>query len=233
VQEPTAQLTPTDALRLMLLVETGAAVLPAEEVPALQSIKDRLREALPASAAVDLAGLEHVELDTIKHAIRDGQLVQFQYKGRKDPTWRDREVAPTRLMVANGAVYLFGIDVHAGEERNFRLDRLTNVELAGPVPPMRTEAPSPAYVPTEEEVEVVLLLSTKATWIVTQVTPDASARTDDGDVVVVVRTDAVDWLLSHVMAAGGEAEVVAPPQLRDRVRERAEHVIAAIDARLS
>lgn len=233
VQEPVANLTPTDALRLMLLVETGAAVLSETEAPALRSIADRLRQALPASAQVEFAGLEHAELDGIKQAIREGQLLRFEYKGRKDTAWRDREVAPSRLMVANGAVYLAGTDVHSGEERNFRLDRMTNVELAGPIPAARVGTPTPAYVPTDDEVEVVLLLSTKATWIVTQVTPDASAPTEDGGAVVVVRTDAADWLLSHVMAAGGEAELLAPADLRTRVRERAEELLAAIDARTS
>ena len=233
VQEPVAKLTPTDALRLMLLVETGAAVLSETEAPALRSIAERLREALPASAQVEFAGLEHAELDGIKQAIREGQLVQFEYKGRKDTRWRDRDVAPSRLMVANGAIYLAGTDVHSGEERNFRLDRMTNVTLAGPIPAARVGTPRPTYVPTEDETEVVLLLSTKATWIVTQVTPDASAPTGNGGAVVVVRTDATDWLLSHVMAAGGEAELLVPQDLRGRIRKRAEQLLAAIEARTS
>lgn len=231
VPEPTAGLTPTDALRLLLLVETGMAVLSEQDASALPSIRERLREALPADARIEFAGLEHVELDLVKQAIAGRQVIQFQYKGRKDTTWRDREVAPSRLLVANGALYLAGIDVQSGEERNFRLDRMTNVELAGEIPAVPAEAPTPTYVPVGDEVEVTLLLSTKAAWVAVSVRPDAAASADDGSAVVVVRTDAADWLISHVMAAGGEAEVIAPGDLRDRVRQLAEELLARIDTR--
>ena len=65
---------------------------------------------------------------------------------------------------------------------------------AGPLPPV------PDYVPNEEEVEVELL-GPRGTWI-------------PGALQVLVRTDVPEWLLGHVRAAGGEAEVLRPPKLR-------------------
>jgi predicted DNA-binding transcriptional regulator YafY len=230
VEEPVAELTPTDALRLLLLVEAGAAVLIDEQAPGLRSIAGRLRAEVPATVALELAGFDHPDLRVLKGAIRDGLVVRFQYKGRKDADWRDRQVVPTPLRVANGAVYLAGTDVVAGEDRNFRLDRLSNVELADAFPAQPAGASRPAYVPTQPEVETVLLASTRATWLVTQVSPVASRSTDDGGAVMVVRTDAVDWLLSHVMAAGGEAEVVEPPQLRHRILEAATGLLERAEA---
>ena len=219
VEDPVVELTPTDALRLLLLVEAGAAVLTEDEAPGLRSIADRLRAEVPATVDLELAGVDHPDLSVLKSAIRDHEVVRFQYKGRKDADWRDRQVVPVQLRVANGAVYLAGTDVVAGEERNFRLDRLSHVELIGRFPAPAADTPRPAYVPTQPEIETVLLVTTRATWLVTQVAPLASTATDDGGAVMVVRTDAVDWLLSHVMAVGGEAEVVGPAALRARIVE--------------
>ena len=217
VEEPSVELAAHDALRLLLAVQIGRAVLVADEAPALASIAQRLREIVPSTMRVELTGQGHPDLSLLKQSIVDGQVVRFDYKGRRDTAWRTRELRPEQLLVANGAVYVSGVDVVAGEQRMFRLDRLGDVVEAGEeMPALAADTTVPSYVaaPDQEELEVVLLLSTRATWMLTQLSPVAVGPRDDGGAVVVVRTDTTEWLLSHVRAAGGEAEVIAPDTMR-------------------
>lgn len=218
--DPTIHMSPADALRLLFLVEMVRPIL-SDEAEGLEAIAARLRTIVPAVVQIDLAGARHPDLEVIKQAIAERDVIRFEYQGRKDPVRRDRQIAPTQFRVAHGAIYLAGIDVVLGEERQFRLDRMGPVEVAGQVPSVPTDSTAPTYVPTEPEVDAVMLLGIRGTWLLAQLGPSAVEHRDDGTVVALVRTDAVEWLLSHVMAAGGEAEIVAPDDLRERLVARA------------
>lgn len=222
VEEPSVDLTAEDALRLMLVVQIGRAVLAEDEAPALTAIADRLRQIVPMTVDVELTGQQHPDLAVLKQALSDHVPVRFQYRGRRDTGWRWREMLPEQLLVANGAVYVQGTDVVAEAERMFRLDRLSDVALADGLPSIESvsaDEPRTHRDASAESQEVMLLLSTRATWLLTQLAPIAVAATDDGGAVVVVTTDTTDWLLGHVRAAGGEAEIISPTSLRDRLAE--------------
>ncbi len=227
IHDPSVHVTPADALRLSFLVEVVRPLFD-QEAAGLEAIGDKLRAMVPADIRVDLSGGHHRDLETIRQAIRDHQVIRFGYRGRKDAEWRDRQVAPSRFMIAHGAVYLAGTDVVADQERQFRLDRMGPVEVVGSTPAVEVENRTPTYVATDPEVTALLLLAPRATWLLTQVRAHAVEHHDDGSAVVAVRTDAVDWLVSHVMAAGGEAEVVAPYEVRDRVVARAREQLRRV-----
>lgn len=219
LHDPTIQLGPADALRLLFLVEMVRPILD-DEVTGLEAIAERLRAVVPATVTIDLAGARHPDLDLIKTAIRESDVIRFEYQGRKDPVRRDRQVAPAAFRVANGAIYLAGIDVVVGEERQFRLDRMGPVEIAGQVPAVEADDHRPTYVPTDTEVEAVIVLGIRGTWLLAQLGPSAVEHREDGTAVALVRTDAIEWLVTHILAAGGEAEVVAPASLRATITDR-------------
>ena len=210
----TAALTHDDTLRLLTVVEAAAALLP-HEAKMLDRISHKLRDALPPGArGIDVLELGRPAVESLRAAIEDGLSVVIEYRGRRDPAHRSRRVRPLQLQLIDGGVYLAAEDLDLGESRTFKVDRIASIErldgqvTAGSLPPL------PDYVPNEDEVDVELLLGPRGTWILGVLPAVASEARPDGAVHVLVRTDVPEWLLGHVRAAGGDAEVLRPPRLR-------------------
>ena len=216
VNAPRGELTTVEAVHLLSLVEAALALLPSDEVPALRSVAARLRDHLGDTAAgMALVELDAPALPTLRDVVGTDAVVTFDYRGRHDEAVEHRRVQPLQLQLVGGAVYLSAFDLDRRDVRSFRLDRLHGVEVETPataeVPPAGHE---PAYVPVDEEVAVELRLTTQATWILRLLPPTQVQPLDDGEVHALVHTDAPDWLLAHVRAAGGQAEVLRPAELR-------------------
>lgn len=210
----TASLTPDDTLRLLTVVEAAAALLP-NEAKTLDAIGHKLRDALPAGArGIEVLELRRPTVETLRAAIEDGQPVLIEYRGRRDPAHRPRRVRPLQLQLIAGGVYLAAEDLDLGEPRTFKVDRIASVERQdGPVS-AHAAAPVPDYVPGDDEVEIELHLGPRGTWILGALSAVASEVQSDGSVRALVRTDVPEWLLGHVRAAGGDAEVLRPTELR-------------------
>jgi proteasome accessory factor BC len=227
---PTVQLRLADAFRILALVAAARVLVPPDEVPALDEIEQTVRKAVDLDPHVELTDLALTDprLPVLRGAVEAGQVVRFPYRGRHDDTWADRRVLAATLRAANGAVYLLGHDLDANAGRSFRLDRMGSVSVADPADlpadaagrPIQVE--TPRYVPEGDEVEVVLRLSARATWMLALLDPVGTPVEDGDEVVTRVRTDSPDWVIGHVLAAGGEAELVAPSDLRALVAARAQ-----------
>jgi proteasome accessory factor C len=219
---PRAQLTTVEAVHLLSLVEAAQALLPSHAIPALASVAQRLRAVLPAGAAIHQAELaDHPLLAQLRDLVGTDVEVTFTYHGRRDDTATTRRCRPLQLQLIGGAVYLAGHDLDRDGERVFRLDRMSDLSVhpATPQPEVGPAASDPAYQPVDDEVEAELLLSPRAVWILTLIEPTATEPLPDGHVHAVVHTDAPDWLLAHVRAAGGEAELLRPAHLRASLQD--------------
>ena len=216
VNAPRADLTTVEAVHLLSLVEAALVLLPRDAVPALDAVAARLRDHVgDAAASLALVELDAPALTTLREVVGTDAVVTFDYRGRHDEGAEPRRVQPLQLQLVGGAVYLSGFDLDRRDLRSFRLDRLHDLAVTAPA---TTEvAPTeqhPDYVPVQDEVAVELRLTTQATWILRLVTPDRTESLDDGEVHALVHTDAPDWLLAHVRAAGGQAELLRPAELR-------------------
>lgn len=216
--------TPHEALRL-LLIATAAERVAGSEVPALRSALAKLHAALgvtPGAVAVLDAEPDSAVL-TVRRAIADGVRVRFSYRGRSDAAAVTREVEPWGVELSEGAWYLHGHDQGAGAGRVFRLDRAT--ELVATDDPSTTDVPDslprPAYEPAEGDLEVKLRLAPAALWLLDAVLVDATEEVDD-DLLVRLRTGSLEWLARLVLMTAGGAEVLAPTELRERVRSQAQ-----------
>lgn len=216
VGAPRASLTTVEAVHLLSLVEAALVLLPADAVPALTSVAERLRDHL----GEDAASLALVELDTpslgvLREVVGTDAEVAFAYRGRHDEQVEHRRVRPLQLQLLGGAVYLSAFDLDREEGRTFRLDRLHDVRVeTAPTGPVDDRPREPDYVAVTDEVAVELALTTQATWILRLLPETHRVTLDDGRVHALVHTDVPDWLLAHVRAAGGQAELLRPAELR-------------------
>lgn len=219
------RLTPREALRLVLTVDAVAEVL-ADDLPALRSAVDKVREATGiAEAVADVLEPEATRwTGPIREALRRQVRLRLRYQGRGDERPQPREVDPWALHVLRGTWYVQGHDLGADDRRTFRLDRIADLELTDVAVAHTAPAqlPPPRYAPEPDDLEVVLVLDPGARWVLDTVDADEVEELEDGAARARMRTDAPRWLARLVLMGGGGARVVEPAWLGAEVRETAE-----------
>jgi proteasome accessory factor B len=163
---------------------------------------------------VALAGSEHLPL--LFAAVSERRPITFSYKGEQ------RTVDPWRLAFRGGRWYLTGRDHSRDDERQFRLDRLTQPQPAGDAGAFERPAdvagtPPPPWAMGEEDAAVarVLVDPDQAVWAEGFFGPRAVAeRRADGSIVFELTVTNRDAFRSMVLGFLDHAEVLAPPELR-------------------
>lgn len=181
----------------------------------------------PAAGNRQAPGEERTQtiVSGIQQALADGEDLVIRYSPPDRPGTSVRRIAPRLLESRGGRAYLRALDAETGAERTFRIDRI--VELPGPdadVSSPPEEAMESAVGPVEE---VWLRLEPAGTWIA-EAFEAAELRDPPGAEGVLARlTDPVlPALLDAVIEAAGEAEVLSPPEIRDRIVTMAREAAA-------
>jgi proteasome accessory factor C len=225
------RLTRAEALALYLR-GTALAVTPGlHEATALASALRKLEERLGPETLGELA--ERVEaaedgrpaetLDALRKAEAANERVRIEYYAASSAETTAREVDPEEVFFAIGNWYVAAFDHRSGEERLFRADRIRSVEPTGESfePRGLAGAGRALYTPTERDVPVRLLLHPAARWVAEYYEVDAETEASGGDLEVQLPASRLEWVARLVLRLGGEAEVLSPPELKDRVRELA------------
>jgi len=164
-------------------------------------------------ATASIPGSGHLE--PLFTAAAERRPVTFGYRGGGGT------VDPWRLEYRNAQGYLVGGAHDRGEQRTFRLDRLTGPPQAGPAaafdPPTATTpfAAHPWEVGDEDPVDVrVAIDADQAVWAVANagVAPETRA---DGSVVLTLRTTNRAALRSWVLGFLDRAEIEGPAEERE------------------
>lgn len=185
----------------------------------------RLRD---VEAAIDVApalGIrQRLDLDTepiaqLRQAVQERRVVSLRYFGRNRGDQTVRQVEPLRLQYASGAWYLTAYCRLQRGERAFRLDRIEEIRLeAEPFRPRQSEKHQ-----TDPGVDVVARFrGTAARWVNEQQhwSYVGETQTEDGP-AFRYRPGSLDEIAPWLLGWGASAEVLAPPELRERMREEA------------
>ena len=212
-------------------------VLAALRAPARRRIAPDLEALLQAEAIAVQAGPRPSEddavLGAVREAIKGGSALRFAYAGGRTPG-QVREVTPYGLLFGR-ANYLVAVEGE-GEPRNWRLDRLSQVEVLDR-PAARPEGFSlQAYADRsfgiyQDAVEDVALRfrpeaaegALRWRFHVGQ----AVEREADGGVTVRFRASGMRELAWHLFSWGPAVEVLSPPRLRDLLVEELRAALAA------
>lgn len=142
-----------------------------------------------------------------------------------------RAVHPYSLYAWRGAWYLLAFCETAGEERTFRVDRITAVEQtsAGFERPEGLPA-SPAPLPDLAALpRATVRFRADAPDLNDRYWPGASfALQEDGSVVASVPYAGTAWIASRIAARLGEAEVTDPKEVRRAVAARAARLLETL-----
>ncbi|WP_299169551.1 YafY family protein [uncultured Arthrobacter sp.] len=190
---------------------------------AVRSARDKLRAGAGDAARINdsiATRLTEEEaapvLATIRAGIEQRRQLHLRYVVPARDEVTERFVEPISAFLHEDAWYLDAWCHRAVGRRNFRLDRVQQVELTNL--PATTDAHTPAVIFDRSSADhaVVLLLSPSAQWIARSYAAERTAPTDDGKLAAEIRVGTTAWLPGLVASLGGECSVVAPDAERDR-----------------
>jgi proteasome accessory factor C len=236
------RLSPGETLALGL----GLRSLAADQAPARRAetlaLARRLEAALGAAAAPDTAALLAVRpggepagevWERVTDAARERRRCRIRYLKPAAREPEERTIEPYVVLLAEGRRYVVAHCRGSDGMRVFRVDRIVGLALEEE----RFEVPAGfdprAYVTNgivyraEVEVPVRVRYSPRiARWIREKGPVEEGP---DGSVEVTHRVADPHWAVRHVLQYGPDAEVLDPPELRERVRRVAARIADAAD----
>ncbi len=231
------RLTHQEALSLYLRGKSLLGAPGLEEAPALASALAKIEERLGKDALGALAGRVEVgaggqaaqALATLRRAVEECRTVRIDYYGASRDEMSTRDVDPEQLFSAIGNWYVVAWDHRSEDERMFRADRIRSVEPTGRtfVPRGLAGAGRPLYTRSERDVPVRLRLGPGARWVAEYYLTESPAEREGGVLEVTLPTRDLAWLVKLVLRLGGEATVLSPSELADRVRQAAAETLRA------
>jgi len=225
-------------------LELGLAVLRGQRPPDEHAVLDRARKRLqaiiarlpddPAPNALynvsigEYGGVSHMA--TVRAALRSRTKLTIGYRKSGAQTTDDRVVCPYALIAASGMLYLIAHCDRSASIRVFRLDRVqtadaTSIPFTLPhdfsVDDVMRE--NRVFQGEECELMVVRYSARIARWIA-----EREGRVPSADGTLVLEHPLADreWGMRHVLQYAADAEVLAPPALRERLREQLTELLS-------
>jgi proteasome accessory factor C len=155
--------------------------------------------------------------------------LRYYVPGRDEAT--ERDVDPIKLVVEEGRTYLRGWCRLNDAVRNFRLDRVLDVEVLDlPAEVHEEEEPTDEggalFRPSPEDVLIELELAPAARWVSERYSCESLTDLEDGRLRVVIRSPDTGRFRRLALRLGEDARVIAPAELAKEVRDAAEAALA-------
>jgi len=226
------------ALALIVALRTLREVAASGERDAIDRALAKLENAAGDAVAVmdqvevRIDGADAQVTDTVSSALQRKHRLRMSYfvPARDETTHRD--VDPMRLVVAEGHTYLEAWCYRTDDLRMFRLDRVTAAEEldvpADPPPEARPRDLSEGlFQPAPDDMLATVDLARSARWVAEYYPHEGVEELADGGLRVRLRVSDPAWLVRLAMRLSGQARVVIPSEVAERVRERAERALQA------
>ena len=246
---PTVQISEGELFALMV---AQRAIEPYQNTPfekplanVFQKISDGLRDKvsisldqMDGSISFKATGLSNTDLETfqlVTKAVATEQEMQFEYRGYSDQRYKKRRLQPWHLCCVDNQWYLIGYDLEREAKRTFLLVRMRKIGLTGePFTRPRDfnlqdhlrdsfgvfAGKDLQRVRIEFKGQAARLVQEK-TWHATQ---EIRCLGDD-KIEYTVRLGDLFEIERWVLGWGGEAKVISPAKLKNRIRKHAEKIL--------
>jgi proteasome accessory factor C len=225
--------TPSEATALA----AAAAVLKPAAGDALKTALTKLEKILPPDARrrfremggkIDASVEAPGELAPLNRAVAEVYEVEFDYFSHARGETERRRVRPLELFSHRGQWYLYAFSLSRGDERLFRLDRIQNVSVT------QTRFERVAHRgsipnPVRQEGSVRVRFSQSVAPYLRERFGNALRNMADGSVEVNVTGESERWLTQWVLSFGGEAAVISPESVRQRIVEAARASLKSVN----
>lgn len=230
-----------EALALIVGLRTLLAIPQLDERDAasraLAKLTTATGEVLEGAGQVQVAlGEDSVQetLRTVRHAIERRRRLHLRYLVAARDESTERDVDPMRVVNLDGHWYLEGWCHRAEDQRLFRLDRVEHVEVldVDGTPPegvQPRELSGSLFQPSDDDLLVRLRLEPAAAWVAEYYPVEDVRPGDDGGLEVDLRVADPSWVVSLVCRLGGQAVVLSPTEVAERIRAVAQESLAVYD----
>ncbi len=157
--------------------------------------------------------------------------IHYNTGARGDIT--ERVIEPLGLVYYARRWHLIGWCRLRGGVRDFRLDRIDALKATGEIFERREDFSVVEYLKHEVDCDQLTTVTMEIQpWILDRVLADMPARMTqrselaDGRIRIEAMAYSLDWLTGWLAAVGTAAQVVSPPKLRRKMRERAQELAA-------
>jgi proteasome accessory factor C len=229
-----------EALALIVALRTLRDVAGSTERDAVDRALVKLE-----TAAGDAAGLlDQVDMqidsadpqitDTVSSAVQTRHRLRLSYFVPTRDETTERDVDPMRMVVTEGHTYLEAWCHRAEDTRLFRLDRVRAAEqldvTADPPPEAQPRDLSEGlFQPSPDDPLATVELDPGARWVADYHPHEGTEDLPGGGLRVHLRFGDPEWLARLALRLGGQARVVAPSEVADRVQQEAERALEAYD----
>lgn len=226
------RLTRAEALALYLRGNELLGAGGVGEADALRAALARIREALGGEELGTLQvevgeGATTGPLEIVRRGVGERNALDIDYYSATKDELSARRIEPEHVFSALGNWYVVAWDRSVEAERLFRLDRIRDVrptdehfEPRGLVGQGRD-----LYTRSEEDIEVRLLLGPRARWVAEYYVVAGTSEETGGSLEITLPTKNLAGAAKLVLRLGGEAQVLAPPELRDLTRNLAQQTL--------
>jgi proteasome accessory factor C len=211
------------------LLAAGRAALAAlgDDEGVLASALGKLETALGDRVPLEVELARPQVTDELEAAIGSRQRVEIDYYGAARDEVTTRRIDPVNIVHHSGDWFVHAWCHRAGAARTFRIDRIEALRPTGETfEPIDLPGEVNDIGPAHDAPDVVVRLPADARWAAESYPVRHVEELPDGrlDVTFGLQSDVfLDRLLLRV---GPDAEVLAPPELRDAGRRAAARVLA-------
>ncbi|MDX6552651.1 MAG: proteasome accessory factor [Gaiellales bacterium] len=223
-----ARLSPLEAKALLRALDVIAPLLAAEAHTSLETVREKVERSFGQYTLPDTpepqGANEESAVTTLNEGVRYQKLVRIGYHSRSSDEFSERVVEPYLLRRDEKGWYVEAYDRTKGGRRTFKVAYVRYAALL-----------DETFEPRDEMQDLVpqlggvvgtarILYSAKRGRYEREVRPDVAALADGG-ALADVPYGSLEWLVPEILKNRGEAEVLDPPVVRDRVREAAQHLL--------
>jgi len=160
-------------------------------------------------------------LNIINQAIFETRVIVFDYQSISKDEISNRKVAPYKLFLQNGNLYLSGYDYDAKSDRIFKADQIVNCAIGGQASLGQANSP-------QEEETVELTVDLKAVNFIERnstIITDQEMR--NGQLHVELKVSNMEWLKRAILSNAPSIKVISPQSLASEVQQMASDLISA------
>jgi predicted DNA-binding transcriptional regulator YafY len=160
-------------------------------------------------------------LNIINQAVFETRVIVFDYQSISKDVLSNRKVAPYKLFLQNGNLYLSGYDYHAQSDRIFKADQIVNCAIGDQANLGQANSPQ-----KEETVELIVDLKA-VNFIERNSTIIIDQKMRNGQMHVKLKVSNIDWLKRAILSNAPSIKVISPQSLASEVEQMASNLISA------
>lgn len=228
VEEACALLTGLETLNGLPEIAEGGALESVTLKLMAAAGEEGLRAGSLAGPAVGPA--DSATLATVRHAITTGSQLRLVYLSPQRDRVAERNVDPLRLYSLDNTWYFEAYCHSAHGLRNFRLDRVQelnpNGNPASAALPAKEGFPAKLFTPNDDDTTVTVQLTRQGAGLADDYYAERTSDLPDGGLLAEIRFGNTAWLPMFVAQHGGAVRILEPRELADQARAWIEASLA-------